>query len=250
MNDSIIRPTTRKQWRQNAVVGGLLSDEWAYARGYLDAAEILENEALSHGPLDLLFYPVCFLYRHAAEVILKELIRDTERLIRILDERGKIKGVSVDKDELQKDLTRYHKLNPLLERLTERLVLVSDEELPPDVPRAIRDLDAMDPTGQAFRYSRTKKPKGGTRRSFEKQQLCDVRSLGQHLRKCLGFLADGVGSWLEAELTMLTTISANSRARFLTTMGLEASPTMPPDASGGRARFEIDLLSVLDNTRF
>jgi hypothetical protein len=154
MNDSIFRPATRNQWQQNAVVGGLLSDEWAYARGYLDAADILVREALSEGPLDLLFYPICFLYRHAAEVILKELVRDTERLIRILDELGEGRAAPVDKDELEDDLTKSHKLSALLERLMDRLDLVSDDQLPPDVPRAIRDLDAMDPTGQSFRYAR------------------------------------------------------------------------------------------------
>ncbi len=200
MNDSIFRPATRNQWQQNAVVGGLLSDEWAYARGYLDAADILVREALNEGPLDLLFYPICFLYRHAAEVILKELIRDTERLLRVLDELGEGRGVPVDGDELEKDLTKSHRLTPLLERLTDRLSLVSDDQLPPDVPLAIRDLDAMDPTGQGFRYAKTKKRKGGTRPSFEKQQLFDVRSIGGTLRTSLGFLADGVGTWLEVEI--------------------------------------------------
>lgn len=200
MNDSIFRPATRNQWQQNAVVGGLLSDEWAYARGYLDAADILVSEALNEGPLDLLFYPICFLYRHAAEIILKELIRDTERLIRILDELGEGRGAPIDKNELERDLTKSHKLLPLLERLTDRLDLVSDDPLPPDVPRAIRDLDAMDPTGQGSRYARTKKRQGGTRPSFEKQQLYVVRSMGEHLRTSLGFLADGVGTWLEVEI--------------------------------------------------
>lgn len=92
MNDPTFGPASRNQWQQNAVVGGLLSDEWAYARGYLDAADILVREALNKGPPDLLFYPICFPYRHAAEVILKELIRDIERLIRVLDEAGESRG--------------------------------------------------------------------------------------------------------------------------------------------------------------
>lgn len=199
MTEGTFHSAPGPDWYRNAVVGGFWSNDWAYARGYLEAANILVERALEQGLLDLLFYPICFLYRHSAEVTLKELSRDTERLIRILASLGEIRESPLDKDQLEKALMKSHGLMPLLQRLTERLSLVSEDNLAPEIISVIRDVDKLDPTGQGFRYSR-KKDRGGSRPSFETQELYDVRDIGQRLQETLSFLADGVGSWLEEQI--------------------------------------------------
>jgi len=56
---------------------------FAYQTGYMDAADILVKHYDHRSPsTNFLVYPIVFLYRHHLELILKDLIRDGEGLLR------------------------------------------------------------------------------------------------------------------------------------------------------------------------
>ena len=76
----------------------------------------------------------------------------------------------------------------------------------------LREVDTLDPNGQAFRYSRMKQTKGQAVPSFEKQELYDVRTLGNRLKETLRYLADGVASWLADEIDFATDHAAEMRS--------------------------------------
>jgi hypothetical protein len=125
MSDRLFAPASREDWHKNAVVGGFYSEPYILMEGYYEAANMLISSALdecnSTRDLTLLFYPICFLYRHYIELSLKYLISKSELLYAILDEMGYSKGIL---QEYRKEkLTSVHRLKTLLDWLRERIKL-------------------------------------------------------------------------------------------------------------------------------
>lgn len=126
----------------NACVGsnGGPYDLHAYSRGYFLAGQRL-SASLDESTMsvDVLVYPLVFLYRHAIELGLKAL---AQNLPRIWDDDTKI------------HLT--HKLQDNWSRV--RPYLTREPEFDPNEPvlgfvdRVLADLVEIDPTGEAFRF--------------------------------------------------------------------------------------------------
>jgi len=190
----VFQPATSFAHR-NAVVGWTRRAAWLYAHGYREAAGVVVDKALEGHFQDTLFYPICFLYRHALEVTLKELVRETEHLIR-LDAAcgGRAGGCERDAREVDQELEKTHSLQSLLDRLRERLKVVADDDLAANVINAVVEVHNLDPKGEVFRYAR----KQGAGDSFGQQQRFDLQQIRERLDEAIGYLADGVGGWLDA----------------------------------------------------
>lgn len=183
-------------WHRDTVVGGHLT-ELSYAVGYQAAAEALVEMALDARLQDLYFLPICYLYRHALELSLKDLIRQTDHLVCLAAEFGSIDRDACGKASSRVDrLLRSHNLKALLDELTERFALVGDQPIPDEVRSAVEDIDAFDPSAQTFRYPES--TKGNP--SFPTQEHYDLGYLHAALSGALEFFG-GMGSWLDAQQT-------------------------------------------------
>ena len=130
------------RFQLNACVGknGGPYDLQAYSRGYFEAGErlmaSLDENTMS---VDVLIYPLVYLYRHGVELALKALAR---KLPWIWGEKSRI------------HLT--HKLKDNWARV--RPYLTREPEFDPNEPvlglvdRVLADLVEIDPTGEAFRF--------------------------------------------------------------------------------------------------
>lgn len=120
-------------------------DFGAYARGYALAAKNLAQDFLSRASADYEAYPVVFLYRHALELYLKDLV---------------IKGLhlaSVRGDELLEAVTYDHNLHRLFGASAKVLqsCFPNDEGLSEFVERLERvanDMVLLDKSSFIFRY--------------------------------------------------------------------------------------------------
>ena len=127
----------------------------------------IEAGQISEHP-DMYFFPVCYLYRHAIELYLKQLIIHGIQL-NILEEEDKLKEIMGD-----------HKLCPLWNKT--RIVL---EEVWPDgdkndlknVERLIQEFHQIDKSGQNFRYSKDKQGNSITRKLPERVDLEALRKI-------------------------------------------------------------------------
>lgn len=86
--------TEAEDWQYNARLHGS-HDKWdAYATGYKEAADILIERVLSDRMwMDMLVYPIVFLYRHYLELRLKELVISGSQLLD--EDAGNIHGHSL-----------------------------------------------------------------------------------------------------------------------------------------------------------
>src|SRR5439155_17966203 len=72
----------REDWYYNAVLNGQRDNLSLYAVGYKRAGEMLvEAVVKSRGDHDSLVFPIAFVYRQYLELRLKQLIRDSKRLL-------------------------------------------------------------------------------------------------------------------------------------------------------------------------
>jgi hypothetical protein len=72
----------REDWYSNAVLNGQRDNLSLYAVGYKRAGEMLvEAVVKSRKDYDSLVFPIVFVYRQYLELRLKQLIRDSERLL-------------------------------------------------------------------------------------------------------------------------------------------------------------------------
>jgi hypothetical protein len=126
----------------NACVGrnGGPYDLEAYSRGYFHAAErLMASLEENTTNVDVILYPLVYLYRHGVELALKAL---AQKLPRIWDDHGEI------------HLT--HKLQDNWARV--RPYLTREPEFDPNEPvlkfvdRVLADLIEIDPKGEAFRF--------------------------------------------------------------------------------------------------
>lgn len=196
-----------------AWVNHIGSGDTFYCWGFLQAADRLVESALDdRGSLDFVFYPVCFLYRHAAEITLKELRRGAEQLIRARVALGSLNdGSELDEAAVDSELARTHRIKSLLDSLEARLALITDERIPPEHRNAVLQLDSFDPTGQRFRYSQTKQ-NGSLSASFPDQGQYDLVRIKTRLGEAIRFLQDCVGGMLDHENDVACDVLAELRS--------------------------------------
>jgi len=130
---------------------------------------------------DILFFPICFNYRHYVELTLKHLIKSAEKYYFVLRELGpenvrselnrsflfprkrrfrsfipntkthaRVLWKSNPKRNLR--LTATHNLKILLQWLIDRLQLISNQKFDNNIRNIILELNKIDPKGQSFRY--------------------------------------------------------------------------------------------------
>lgn len=218
---NLFKTAPRSEWQYNIEAGGTGSSPYFYAWGYAHAASVLiEQFYMSESNVDkkngLIFYPVCYLYRHALEIILKDLLLDLERFLHFLVLVG---DLDIDKTctiaKLEEKLGKTHDLNQLLTRLAQKLGCVGDERLDPSVIEAVQLLHSEDPTGQRFRYSATKSDQLGGSPSFASTIHVDLRHIQSTLNPAIEYLRDGVGSWLEHQLSMANDYISDHEEDFI-----------------------------------
>ncbi len=125
-----------------------------FASGYFEAAALLAQLMIKNAaPVDTTIYPLVFLYRHAVELALKQLLRDFSAI--------------AQKEILpRKKMTSTHDLMLLWGGLSPWLGSL-DPSGDPDAPRialdevqdVISDFAKVDPDGQAARYDTDTKGK-------------------------------------------------------------------------------------------
>jgi hypothetical protein len=181
-------------WRRDTVVG-IHEDRISYIVRYQSAANALVELALAERLQDLYFLPICYLYRHAIELSLKDLIDQTDRLICLLVKCGSIEREACRKiAPVEKKLSRTHDLKVLLEELIERFGLIQGEPFSSDVRAAVEEINAFDSSGQKFRYPKLKQGE----LSFRDQQHYDLRHLRDAMSGVLRYF-DGMGAWIDQQ---------------------------------------------------
>jgi hypothetical protein len=137
---------------------------YGYAKGFHIGGQILADHLFKSGhDMDVLVFPIVFLYRHHIELMLKRMI---------------VKGASFAKKTLSANETGVlteHRLDSLWNTL--RPILKT--AIPSLPARALKGIDSyikqlshVDPTGESFRYDMSKKGKG---------HLAQLRHINVHI---------------------------------------------------------------------
>ncbi len=128
-------------WRMNACLGYQYDENGIRIEGFRRAADILVHHIATHGSgQDHLIFPIANMYRHHLELLLKDIIQLGAHL----------------KD--QKVIPKGHKLLPLWEQCKQTLNEIWEAKESVEnfqqIERILRELTALDPDGQNFRYGR------------------------------------------------------------------------------------------------
>jgi len=195
----VFRPATTEQWRLNAVVGWEYKRSDLYALGYADAAQTVAEKAMQGTHQDLLIYPICFLYRHALEIAIKDLLRQTEHLVRLrADFEPGLAAERRPAADVETEPGETHSLERLFTRMVARLSMVApDAQVPEDVRSAVLELHQMDPRGETFRYPYKR---GVEQPTISQRSWLDIQRIVDGLGGAFRFLFYGVGGWLDAEI--------------------------------------------------
>ncbi|MCA1708645.1 MAG: hypothetical protein LC808_37330 [Actinobacteria bacterium] len=179
-------------WHFNAVVGGWEHDA-VLATGFQDLAAHGVQVLSEGGPDDSLLVPIVYNFRHAFELILKVAVRESAQVVRNHAQyHDLITDASLEREAINDRLAKTHSLGGLLDQLIALLVRGDVEALPVEVVDTIRQLDALDPSGQAFRNAHVKdKTLKAMVPARPNQQLVDVRQLGQRLSEAFKLVAYG-----------------------------------------------------------
>lgn len=136
-----------KNFRMNACVGknGGPYNYSDYSRGYFDAGKrLVESAHKDPFFLDVLVYPLVYLYRHAIELGLKHM---SKVLPILLDEVGDIK--------FSHDLkSSWIAVSQLLKKMPDEL---NNEETMSFINKVILDFCQFDPNGETFRFPEDRK---------------------------------------------------------------------------------------------
>jgi len=85
MTDKLFVSAPSNRWSCTAVAGGKYSEPYAYMLGYYKAGKKLASLAIyERRNQDILFFPICFNYRHYVELTLKHLILSAEKYYFVL----------------------------------------------------------------------------------------------------------------------------------------------------------------------
>ncbi|MBI5558739.1 MAG: hypothetical protein HY885_13990 [Deltaproteobacteria bacterium] len=172
----------------NAIVGGRWASRYAYINGYYLAASVLAETALRGQPRDLLFYPICFNYRHCIELHLKALIIEARNLHDVLT---KLDEPVKELPALPKKIMSSHSLKELLQCVENLLSLFSEEKMNAAAKKTIRDLDIIDFNSQAFRYDSRL---NGTP-TLPKASWVDLRNIIEKMKEA-HFHLIGIAMWM------------------------------------------------------
>lgn len=171
-------------WNLNACVGRQLPDEYAahyYSDGFRSAARRLVVNLIERSDPDLLVdvvvYPILFLYRHHLELLLKLLIVAGRRL---LAENGD-----------QPFGHRLDKLWMIARPIMERCFDDGDWSQNEIVTSLMAELYSWDPTGEAGRYAKNNKGM----KHFEELSLLNIRhfaDVAERLSEYLSAVLDAI----------------------------------------------------------
>jgi hypothetical protein len=148
----------------------------AFANGYHEAANILAKTFLSKpGFRDYEGYPIIFLYRHAFELNLKNIIYWSERLC-------SFKNIEI----LTKKLYNNHNLSQLADISTKLLLkLFSYDKAIPNLSNEIvtkaKEFEEIDPTSYSYRYPMDTKGNYSTK----KHQIVNIFSVAKNMDELL-----------------------------------------------------------------
>jgi len=161
----------------------VLPSEGMYAVGFQRAADMIVTAAQSDdlNPDDL-FFPVAYLYRHHLELMLKELVQLGTRVGALDDCKG---------------ILGWHNLHKLWNKVRHLI-----REVWPDSPdddlraaeQVVLEFHKLDPTGQAFRYSRAK---NGAKHLESAPEGVDLSTLSETVGAVSNFL-DAVYAGIDA----------------------------------------------------
>lgn len=157
-------------WQNNACFDPFHSSLATYSNGFRHGATELVKVVISgHGIVDYLVFPIIFLYRHAVEVALKELIRSASRLL-----------------DTGEDFETHHNLDKLW-KVCRPLLEKVDSDVPTldAVAEKIQALHDLDPDSFHFRYPEDKK---GKRTLPEDLVRVNVRHFAEQVDQVLAFL--------------------------------------------------------------
>ena len=189
-------------WHENACIHWH-DDEWAYRRGFRLAGDYLAEHVCNTGnDQDVLVYPIVYLYRHHAELVLKAIIKTASALL--------------ERELTARDLKKlgWHGLAELWETTKPLLGPVCEMAGNPPFPAEdiegidsyIRQIHEHDPDGQRFRYATLKVTRDGTRRGpaiptpslREELTILNVRNFAVAMDKLADYL-ESIEGWF-AEL--------------------------------------------------
>ena len=71
-----------EDWQHDSIIANKRDEWYHYSFGYLKAAEIIESDLIKN-PIDrdFLIYPLIYLYRHYLEIVMKDIIIITNKLL-------------------------------------------------------------------------------------------------------------------------------------------------------------------------
>jgi len=170
-------------WWHNAVVN-IMHDNWyAYAQGYKIAADrlidSLESDRIN---LDLLIYPIVFMYRQSIELFLKTIIKDGNILLEIQESYPKTHKIDIIWIETRKVLENIWPGSPK-----------SDLE---KIEHYIKEFSKHDPSSESFRYPVNRKGK----KHLEDLTHINIRNLKDimdELLSLLGGASAGISYYLD-----------------------------------------------------
>lgn len=200
MQKKLFQSAPAQESINNVVVGEHYSPRYAYIDGYYDAAKILVDSALKkrRREQEILFFPICFNYRHYLELHLKSLVESTDELYLKMESLGYIKDVLLDKNS-EKSLDRVHSICTLLQYFEKRFKLVAQngEVFDPNIREYILQFHTIDSDGQKFRYHITKKRQP----SFPIIEKFDLKNIEELMEKIKDLLC-GVDGWVDHYIAM------------------------------------------------
>ena len=158
-------------WETEALIDVSWDSFLTYAIGYKKAADsvVVAVEARETAA-DLAVYPVCFLYRHYIELMLKGLITLGNQL-----------------RDRTSDYPKHHRIRDLWNTCRPLVESACPEGDPADtqtVEKCILELASLDPSGEAFRYSEDK----GGNPSLNKATQFSLANMRDVMNRLSGFL--------------------------------------------------------------
>lgn len=179
MIDKIFSASKQRNWQNEAMAGGkYLLGSNNHIHGYYKAADILVDSALNshiNRDRDMLFFPIVLNYRHYVELSLKDLIGKSEDCYDALEQTSSTYGSL--KSRLKNNLDNHH-LKPLLNYLTERLLLIGEVGFEESIRETVLDIHKLDPESITFRY--LLKKKGDL--TLPEQELYDLKNIQERMK--------------------------------------------------------------------
>jgi len=169
-------------WWHNACLNPFRADWYLYVEGYKRAAKVLvEQVKKNRSDLDILVYPIVFLYRQYMELLLKSIISNGRKL---LDQSG--------------DFPKHHRLDKLW--VEARMLLEEVYEGDPrkeldEIQDYINQFCGKDPFGSAFRYPTDVKGK----KSVPGLMHINIRKFSEIVEKA-AFLIEGASMGIDEYL--------------------------------------------------